>query len=98
MEQGRWMSRPLVDRPEGGAHWSSAVPLGRDHGQGLHKGRCVSHCCFSYRSRGVDCYKSRWRSHGRSGGYGFGFSLAGHGLMMVGCWWTAMEVLGNRWK
>jgi len=83
-----------VGRPKGGSHWSSVVSLGRDHGQGLHKDRRVFHCCFSCRSWGVDCWKSRWRSHGRCGGYGFGFSLAGHGLMMVG----SIEVLGNRWK
>ena len=28
-----------VGRPEGGTHRSSVVPLGRDHGQRLHKGR-----------------------------------------------------------
>ena len=26
------------------------------------------------------------------------YLLVGHGLMMVGCWWIAMEILGNRWK
>ena len=26
------------------------------------------------------------------------YLLVGHGLMVMGCWWTAMEVLGNRWK
>jgi len=80
-----------VGRPEGGAHRSSTFPLGRDHGQGLHKGRHVFHRCFSCRSWGVDCWKSRWRSHGRCGGYGFGFSLAGHGLMVMECWW-------NQWR
>ena len=84
-----------VGRPEGGAHRSSVVPLGRDHGQGLHKGRHIFHRCFSCRSWGVDCWKSRWRSHGRCGGYGFGFSVAGHGLILVmGCWWNQWRLLG----
>ena len=26
------------------------------------------------------------------------YLLVGHGLMVMGCWWTAMEILGNRWK
>jgi len=26
------------------------------------------------------------------------YLLVGHGLMVMGCWWTAMEVSGNRWK
>jgi len=80
-----------VGRPEGGTHQSFVVSLGRDHGQGLHKGCRVFLCCFSCRSWGVDCWKSRWKSHGRCGGYGFGFSLVSHGLMMVGCCW-------NQWR
>ena len=66
-----------------------------DHGQGLHKSHHVFHRCFSCRSWGVDCRKSRWRSHGRCGGYGFGFSVAGHGLILVmGCWWNQWRLLG----
>ena len=26
------------------------------------------------------------------------YLLVGHGLMVMGCWWTTMEVLGNRRK
>ena len=26
------------------------------------------------------------------------YLLVGHGLMVMGYWWTAMEVSGNRWK
>ena len=26
------------------------------------------------------------------------YLLVGHGLMVMGCWQTAMEVSGNRWK
>ena len=26
------------------------------------------------------------------------YLLIGHGLIVMGCWWIAMEVSGNRWK
>ena len=37
--------------------------------------------------------------YGRCGGYGFGFSLAGHGLMVMECWWNQWrfwEIDGNK--
>ena len=92
------MSRPLVCRPKGGAHQSSAIPLGRDHHQGLHKGCLIFQHRFGGRIWGIDCWKTRWMNSGRRGGYGFGISFAGHGLKMMGCCWDQWRFLRNRWE
>jgi hypothetical protein len=74
-----------LGRPTG--EWHPPVlrcSLRWDHGQGLYEGRRLFHHRFSSRVRGVDHWRSRWMRHGWLGGYGFGISLASHGLMM-GC-------------
>ena len=94
---GPWGSRPtkVVGRPAPSTpqvppSWVASRCCWRGHGhrEGL----------FLKSLHEVLLHKAQWRV---SAGFWCNvgnYLLVGHGLMVMGCWWTAMEILGNRWK